>query len=237
MSLKSPEIIANCPFFDYFTNGRSRRRAETLAKSQLRLVTPATEKRTVTPRRRPNADLRTREYLTEAEVDERLLRATRGNRWGHRDGTMILLAYRHGLRASELTDLRWDQIDFATATLHVRRVKQGSPSTHPILGDELRALRRLQREQHPKSPFVFTSERGSPFTTAGFARMVERAGVEAKLSFKAHPHMLRHACGFALASRGHDTRALQAYLGHKNIQHTVRYTELSPTRFKTFWRV
>jgi integrase len=146
------------------------------------------------------------------------------------------VAYRHGLRASELTDLRWDQIDFATATLHVRRVKQGSSSTHPILGDELRALRRLQREQEPKSQFVFTSERGSPFTTAGFARMVERAGAGANLGFKAHPHMLRHACGFALASKGHDTRALQAYLGHKNIQHTVRYTELSPTRFKDFWR-
>jgi type 1 fimbriae regulatory protein FimB/type 1 fimbriae regulatory protein FimE len=206
-----------------------------LAKSHLRLVTPATEKRTVVPTRRPNADLRTREYLTEAEV-ERLLAATNGNRWGHRDGTMILVAYRHGLRAAELTDLRWDQIDFATATLQVRRVKQGSPSTHPLLGDELRRLRRLQREQEPKSPFVFTSERGAPFSTAGFARMVERAGAEANLGFKAHPHMLRHACGFALASKGHDTRALQAYLGHKNIQHTVRYTELSPTRFKNFWR-
>ena len=206
-----------------------------MAKSHLRLITPTAEKRTVTPTRRPNADLRTREYLTTAEV-ERLLKATKGNRWSHRDSTMILVAYRHGLRASELTDLRWDQVDFPTATLHVRRVKQGSPSTHPILGDELRWLRRLQREQDPKSPFVFTSERGSPFTTAGFARMVERAGAEAKLGFKAHPHMLRHACGFALAAKGHDTRALQAYLGHKNIQHTVRYTELSPTRFKTFWR-
>ena len=149
---------------------------------------------------------------------------------------MIIVACRHGLRASELTDLRWDQIHFATAILHVRRVKQGSPSTHPILGDELRMLRRLQREQEPKSPFVFTSERGSPFTTAGFAFMVERAGVEARLGFEARPHMLGHACGFALASKGHDTRALQAYLGHKNIQHTVRYTGLSPTRFKNFWR-
>ena len=207
-----------------------------MAKSRLRLVAPGTVNRTVTPRRPPNADLRTREYLTEAEV-ERLLRATRNNRWAHRDATMILVAYRHGLRASELTDLRWDQVDFRTATLLVRRVKQGSPSTHPIIGDELRWLRRLQRDQEPKSPFVFTSERGSPFTTAGFARMVERAGAEAKLRFKAHPHMLRHACGFALAAKGHDTRALQAYLGDKNIQHTVRYTELSPIRFKNFWRV
>jgi type 1 fimbriae regulatory protein FimB/type 1 fimbriae regulatory protein FimE len=204
-------------------------------KSHLKLVTPAIVKRTVMPRRAKNADLRTREYLTEQEI-EALIAAARQNRHGHRDATMILVAYRHGLRASELADLRWDQIDFATATLHVRRVKRGMPSTHPILGDELRVLRRLLREQEPRSPFVFTSERGAPFSTAGFARMVERTGVEAQLGFKAHPHMLRHACGFALANKGHDTRAVQAYLGHRNIQHTVRYTELAPGRFKGFWQ-
>ncbi|MGA8323435.1 MAG: tyrosine-type recombinase/integrase [Xanthobacteraceae bacterium] len=203
-----------------------------MPKPHLKLVTPTTVKRTVMPKRLPNAELRTREHLTEAEV-ERLTAAARKNRWGHRDATMILVAYRHGFRPAEAVDLRWDQIEFASGALHVRRVKQGTPSTHPILGDELRALRRLQREQEPKSPFVFTSERGAPFGTAGFARMVER---EAKLGFKAHPHMLRHACGYALANKGHDTRALQAYLGHRNIQHTVRYTELSPTRFKDFWR-
>lgn len=185
-----------------------------MAKSHLRLVAPPTEKRTVTPKRRPNAQLRSREHLTEPEMDQ-LLQAARRNCWGHRDSTMILVAWRHGLRVSELVDLCLDQIDFATATLHVRRAKRGTPSTHPILGDELRALRRLQREQEPKSPFVFTSERGGPFTTAGFARMMGRAGAEAGMP---------------------DTRALQAYLGHRNIQHTVRYTELSPTRFKDFWR-
>jgi site-specific recombinase XerD len=203
-------------------------------KSHLKLVAPAIVKRTVMPRRVKNADLRTREYLTENEI-EALMAAARQNRHAHRDAIMILVAYRHGLRASELADLSWDQIDFATATLHVRRVKRGTPSTHPILGDELRALRRLQREQEPMSPFVFTSERGAPFSTAGFARMVERAGVEAQLGFKAHPHMLRHACGYALANKGHDMRAVQAYLGHRNIQHTVRYTEVSATRFKDFW--
>ena len=206
-----------------------------MGKPRLRLVMPAIEKRTVTPRRLANRDLRTREYLTPDEV-ERLIAAAKSNRRGHRNGTMVLLAYRHGLRSAELVDLRWDQVDFTTATLNVRRVKAGTPSTHPILGDELRALRRLRREQEPHSPFVFTSERGAPFTTAGFARMVERAGAEANLGFKTHPHMLRHACGYTLANRGHDTRALQAYLGHKNIQHTVRYTELSPARFKDFWR-
>jgi integrase len=143
-------------------------------------------------------------------------------------------------RAAEMTKLR-NSVELATrsgnhATLAVRRAKKGTPSTHPIRGDELRALRRLAREQEPKAAFVFTSERGAPFTTAGFARMVERAGAVAGFEFKAHPHMLRHACGFALANKGHDTRSLQAYLGHKNIQHTVRYTELSPDRFRDFWR-
>ena len=151
---------------------------------------------------------------------------------------MVSAAYRYAVQTSEaetLVPARWDQVDFKTATLHVRRVKQGTPSTHPILGDELRALRRLKREQE-RSAFVFTSERGASFGTAGFARMVERAGVEAKLGFKIHPHMLRYACGYALANRGHDTRALQAYLGHRNIQNTTRYTALAPDRFKNFWR-
>jgi integrase len=207
-----------------------------MKNSALHLVAPSNKKRTVEmPMRRPNAELRSREYLTATEV-EKLIKVVGKNRWGHRDATMVLVAFRHGLRVSELTDLRWDQIDLSHATLAVRRVKAGTPSTHPILGDELRALRRLQREQDPKSPFIFTSERGAPFGATGFARLIERAGIAAKFSFKVHPHMLRHACGFALANKGHDTRALQAYLGHRSIQHTVRYTELAPTRFKDFWR-
>ena len=122
-----------------------------MAKSHLKLVTPATVNRTVTPRRLPNGTLRTREHLTEAEV-ELLVDAAKGNRRGHRDATMILVAYRHGLRVSELVDLRWDQVDFMTGTLHVRRVKQGTPSTQPILGDELRALRGFSASKSPSRP-------------------------------------------------------------------------------------
>jgi len=187
-----------------------------------------------TPLRRPNVELRTREHLTPDEV-EKLIETARGNRNGHRDATMIRVAYRHGLRASELCDLRWDQVSFDGAVLHVRRRKAGTPSTHPLRGIELRALRRLKREQEPASPFVFVSERGAPFSTEGFARMLQRAAVAAGLAIKVHPHMLRHACGYQLANRSVDTRSLQAYLGHKNIQHTVRYTELAPGRFKDFW--
>jgi len=205
-----------------------------MAKTHLRLIAPATVKQTVAQRRRPNADYRTREHLTEAEI-EKLITATKDNRYGHRDTTMVLVAYRHGLRASELVTLRWDQIDFASGILHVTRRKRGTPSTHPISGDELRALRRLKRETQT-SRFVFVSERGSPFSIAGFQKLIARAGVTAGFEFQLHPHMLRHSCGFKLANDGVDTRSLQAYLGHKNIQHTVRYTEVSPTRFKGWWK-
>jgi type 1 fimbriae regulatory protein FimB/type 1 fimbriae regulatory protein FimE len=211
-----------------------------MVKSQLRLVAPATVNGTVglrsrPPERRRNADVRTREYLTSAEV-ERLIKVAGDNRYGHRDATMILIAYRHGLRPIELVGLRWEQVDFARSELHVARVKGSAASVHPLTGRELRQLRRLQREQMPASPFVFTSERGTPFTTAGWRKMVARLGVAAVFEFLAHPHMLRHACGFKLANDGVDTRSLQAYLGHRNIQHTVRYTELAPARFKDFWR-
>ncbi len=146
--------------------------------------------------------------------------------------SMILLTFRHGFRAAEVVDLRWEQIDFKTATLHVRRVKNGTPGTHPLTGREMRALRKHQRDS-AKSPFVFVSERGAPITPHGFSVMVERAGVAADLGIKAHAHMLRHACGFKLANDGVDTRSLQAYLGHKNIQYG-RYAALAPDRFKDF---
>jgi integrase len=202
-------------------------------KSSMRLVKPATLKRAVGPLRRSNSELRSREHLTEAEV-LRLIEAAKGNRYGHRDATMILIAYRHGLRASEICDLRWEQFDYASATLHVRRVKNGKPSTHPLRGDELRALRRLERDSETL-PFAFVSERGAPLTTDSFNWMVKRAGQKAGLPLQVHAHMLRHACGYKLAGDGHDTRSIQDYLGHRNIQHTVRYTELSPERFKSFF--
>jgi integrase len=202
-----------------------------MAKSHLKLVTPTGKNPTVRiPRRRANAEYRTREHLTAREV-ERLIEATTS----HRDATMILLAFRHGLRASELVDLRWDQVDFETGVLHVRRAKAGTPATHPLTGRELRALRRLQRETGP-SIHLFMSERKAPISTAGFQKMVERLSTRAKLGFPVHAHMLRHACGFKLANDGVDTRTIQAYLGHRDIKHTVRYTELSPVRFRGLWR-
>jgi integrase len=184
--------------------------------------------------RKPNSELRTREYLTEAEV-EALLVAAKSNRWGHRDLLMILLAYRHGLRASELVGLRWEQVDFKGSRIHIRRVKNSADSTHPLTGKELRALRQQQRD-NPNSPYVFISERGTPFNPISFSQMVEKAGVKAGLGIKCHAHMLRHACGFHLANSGQDTRSIQAYLGHRNIQNTTVYMQLASNRFTGFFR-
>jgi integrase len=204
-----------------------------MKKSALRLVSPTSENRTVMPLRRPNAEIRPREHLTEREV-ETLITAAKGNRWGQRDATMLLIAFRHGLRASEICGLQWSDVEFETGNLHLRRAKGGATATHPLLGDELRALRVLKREA--KSPFIFVSERGAPFSVSGLAKLIERAGIEAKMPFPVHAHMLRHACGYALANKGVDTRTLQAYLGHRSIQSTVRYTELAPGRFRNIWR-
>jgi type 1 fimbriae regulatory protein FimE len=186
------------------------------------------------PRRVRNTERRSREHLTPAEVEKVSKAAGKVGRHGPRDSALITLMYRHGFRVSEVVALRWDQLDLKQGLMHVTRLKNGVPSTHPLRGPELRALRKLQRD-YP-SPYVFSTERGGPMTTSTVRKMLARAGELAKIAFPIHPHMLRHACGYKLANDGHDTRALQHYLGHKNIQHTVRYTELAPDRFKNFWR-
>jgi integrase len=175
-----------------------------------------------------------RDYLTEQEV-EKLITAASANRYGQRDTAMILLAYRHGLRVSELVSLRWGQVLFDQKALAVTRAKNGTPSTHPLTGRELRVLRKLNRDTEPND-LVFTSERTNPgLTTRAVQLMIADAGERAGLGH-VHPHQLRHGTGFYLANAGHDTRAIQAYLGHRNISNTVRYTALAAARFKDFWR-
>src|SRR3989441_6746834 len=126
------------------------------------------------------SSVRPGESLTPAEIEPLMAAALKPSRYGHRDASMILIGYRHGLRASELCDLQWSQVELTAGRLHVRRAKSGSPSVHPMQGDEIRALRRLQREQG-QSAHVFMTERDGPMTPKAF----------------------------------HDTRALQAWLGHR----------------------
>lgn len=190
-------------------------------------------------RRPPNSELRSREHLLEKEVDRLLLAAKKSKRHAHRNYTLILMMFRHGLRVGEAIALRWNQVDFDEGNLYVRRLKQGKPSTHPISGVEMRALRILQR-RYSDTPFLFVSDRGGggglPLTDHAVRKLVSRLGVEAGFDFPVHPHQLRHACGYYLADHGYDIRRIQDYLGHRNIHHTVRYTELAPGPFKEFWK-
>jgi len=183
--------------------------------------------------RKKNAELRTREYLLSAEVDL-LLETAKSTRNGHRNYCLVLLAYRHGLRVEELASLRWSQIDLDGQTIHINRVKSGKPATHPLRGPELRALRKL-REAGSVDGYLFASERATPLSIRTIQHTLTQLGEHAGLSFPVHAHMLRHACGYYLANRGMDTRAIQDYLGHRSIQSTVIYTQLSAGRFNDFF--
>ncbi len=182
-------------------------------------------------------DSNSKNFLTESEIKKFLVAARKG-RHGVRDFCLMLVAYRHGMRVSELIDIRFKDIDLETGRIFVRRVK-GSLSTHqPIEGDELRALRAWlrERESYPNSNsnYLFLSERG-PMTRQSINYLVEQIGIRSKLNFKINPHMLRHSTGYYLANKGCDTRLIQDYLGHKNITHTVRYTRTAAARFENLW--
>ena len=187
------------------------------------------------PNSRKYKDVRSREYLLLEEVEAMRSAINRSNcRHAHRNSTLILLIYRHGLRVSEAMALRWEQIDFNGGTIYVKRVKKGISSTQPLYGDEIRALRKLKRD-YATCPYVFQSNRRSPLAKDTISGIIEQAGLLAGLPFPVHAHMLRHGTGYYLANRGIDTRIIQSYLGHKNIQHTVRYTELASGRFQGLW--
>jgi type 1 fimbriae regulatory protein FimB/type 1 fimbriae regulatory protein FimE len=179
-----------------------------------------------TPLKPKNTDRRPREHLTILEIQSILEHA--GSK---RNYALILMGFRHGLRVTELCTLEWAQIDFAEKTIFIRREKGGDPSTHYLGDDELSLLAELPRQAR----YIFTASNGvNPMPRRTAFEIIASAGRKAKLPFPIHPHQLRHAKGFQLAFKGTDTRAIQAYLGHKNIQHTVRYTALVPDRFRSF---
>ena len=188
--------------------------------------------RSTPPPKQPSE--RDREYLRPDEVEAMIHAARKVGRHGVRDSAIILLMFRHGLRTAELVALKWSYIDLMGGYIEVHRVKHGHDSIHPLRSPELRVLRKIKRD-YPETQYVFVSERKAPLSTRTIRHIIARAGELAGISEPIHPHQLRHACGYYLASVGHDTRAIQDYLGHKNIHHTVRYTQMSPSRFETFW--
>jgi|SRR5215475_267724 len=179
-----------------------------------------------------------RKFLTETEIDA-FLKAARKSRNGVRDYCMALMTYRHGLRVSELTDMRLDQLDLETSRLQTRRLKKGSNTLQPIEGDELRVIRAWLRERSAHklahSPFLFLSNRG-PLTRQAINYLFKTIGNKAGIGIKITPHMLRHSCGYSLANRNTATRTIQDYLGHKNIRHTELYIAANPERFRDLWR-
>ncbi len=178
---------------------------------------------------------RLRTYLTRDEM-ARLLRAAKKSRHGTRNHAMIMIAYRHGLRASEVVGLRWSDIDLERGTVYCWRAKGSRSSVHPLKRVETVALERLLRLRQQKTgDFVFQSERGERMSRSAFWRVVTRAGQRAELPVKAYAHLLRHSCGYYLANKGCDLRLIQDYLGHKQIQNTVRYTALNANRFLGLW--
>jgi integrase len=180
-------------------------------------------------------DNREKNFLTESEI-KKFLNATRRGRHSTRDYLLVLMTYRHGLRVSELIDIRIKDLDLDVGRIFVRR-KKGSLSTHqPIEGDELRAIRAWLRERgDTKSPYLFLSERG-PMTRQAINYLLKEIGRRAGLQMHVHPHMLRHSTGYYLANKGYDTRLIQDYLGHKNIFHTTKYTRTAAVRFEGLWR-
>jgi type 1 fimbriae regulatory protein FimB len=179
-----------------------------------------------------------RKHLVSAEV-EKLLEAAKGSRNAARDRCLLLLMFRHGLRVSEACGMVLSQVDIESHVLHVARLKQGLSTTHPLRGDEIRMIKAWLGERarmKPKTDAFFISERRGPLSRKTVWCMIGRYGELAGLSVDAHPHMLRHAYGFALADQGADTRLIQDYLGHRNIQHTVMYTATNPARFERLWR-
>jgi site-specific recombinase XerD len=212
---------------------KSRPHLKLVYNSELPKVEPV--KREPIMKRPKNEDVRPREHLRPDEVERLIAAAKTVGRHKLRDELLLLMMYRHGLRVSEAISLRWSDIDWETATIYVRRMKRGNPSTQPIYPDEFKLLRSFKNKAKDKTPWIFMSERGAPIADDTVRVIISRAGEIAEFDFPLHPHMLRHSCGYALAAKGTDTRRIQDYLGHNNINHTVKYTQLSPNKFDGLW--
>lgn len=183
--------------------------------------------------------MKARKFLTQKEVNL-LIKAVSDGRTGKRDSCLILLAFRHGYRISELLNLTFNDLDLEEGRINIRRLKNGLSTIHPLLNDELLALKiwceeRTTWKSDVEPDAVFISSRGSRLSRKQAWRIIRLAGEKAGTSTSTHPHMLRHACGYELAERGTDTRLIQDYLGHRNIRHTVRYTASNAARFVGLW--
>ena len=182
-----------------------------------------------------NAHERPRDYVTEDEL-RAMVESTKHSRYHWRDAAMLMLTFYHGLRVSELCQLRRTQVDLHHGHIWIARLKGSLSTQQPLLSQELRTLKRyLTHRGDSQLPWLFLSERGNQFTRFTIHYMVRTAAERAGLAFAVHPHMLRHGCGYALANRGYDLRLIQDYLGHRDPKHTTRYTRTAASRFERLW--
>lgn len=185
--------------------------------------------------RKKNSELRSREYLTEEEV-ESLISSAKNVRHTIRNQTLMLMAYRHALRPGEVVRLRWDQVMFDACQLHIISLKNSRPGIHPIKDREIRLLKKLKKENKNNSPYLFQSQKGGHFSLIGFQHLLDKLGKIAKIPFKVHPHMFRHSLPTKLSNEGINTSTLQAYLRHVNIENTARYINQSSLPFENFFK-
>lgn len=183
--------------------------------------------------------MRNRKYLTQEEIN-RLLNAAREGSFPKRDECFIKMCFIHGFRVSELCHLRFSDINLIDKVVHVNRLKNGLKTTHPLISSEIKLLNAWLIERlawrGSESPWIFLSQKGGALSRQQVYKMLKKFGIKAEIAVSISPHMLRHSCGYELANRGADTRLIQDYLGHKNIQHTVLYTSSNPSRFLGVWR-
>lgn len=175
-----------------------------------------------------------RNFITVEEL-EILIKASAKTRYPLRNKAIIQTMFWHGLRVSELCRLKNSDLDVKTGRLIVNRLKSSLPTTHPIRPEVLRTLKRYLKNRDSSLRTLFINERGDQFDRSSINYLLKMLSKKAGLSFSVNPHMLRHGCGYALANMGHDTRLIQDFLGHKNIQHTVIYTRTSAKRFEEIW--
>ena len=168
-----------------------------------------------------------RKFLYETEIDA-LLDAAKASSKSARNLALVLVMYRHGLRATEALAMQWQDINFKAQEIYIRRCKGSVSGAAPLWRDELKALSNYRKKSSDRSHgFIWLGQGHKPLSYDGLYRLIKTLGEAADLPFPLHPHQLRHSCGYHSINKGHDVRLVQQLLGHKSITNTVRYTELA----------